>query len=1087
MGSLKERSTPWCTIILVLGTISCNFMVFLGNTWTSDAFHRIGLGTKGWSNVGLGISSSLRSELDEKMNEVSAGLLDALKHIASTQETLDMVLSIAGNETDNAIDNSTELSLLDKHGPERGLALIQEFHGKNASHVANLTPVILTAIVQVVEMVFDKVNSSMIMLMEKLKPALMTVGEWIQKFGEKVTKGLEEFSQTLDKAQKMFDQVMAQLNQDAGKNEAEMVEQTIGLFDASNTGYITAEDLAHVGEWFAISALTGDKPAELLEKYDSDNDGSIDKDDFVKLVNDPSIPGSMSTILRRYAKRLAEIGGNVGRAKMRDEVAKSVSNYIRLVCAKNMTKVGWVSDRLTNDSVPLDFTAVVLVEMCLAASDPNAPIFTLADSGAILVDTMMGMRPQPVLDALDLIANTSWYHSQGLDVSKQPGCLEMVTKWVTTAQINSSVTAEDANKSGNAGLLSLLGVDELETMHSEQHAEILKGLPKTAFVMAEEGVKVFRMERQQAKQKRRNALFGSKTSQMLLARLLGGKAPSDIQGSSAVDEAINSGVPAVPETIEFAIFLMNNATSNANMYMKMAADYAGDSSNPADDFASKINGMVKKVESFIAMMEKYSTPKGIRDLETKIESFLSSALDDVKNVVESRLVELISKTAPQIEDAVHKAAHDAGHRLGAMLGNLLATPLASALGGSVTQALSDGLQSDVVGNMIGDKLSSSLGSALTNLSANAIGDKIGDALDNMLSEGIEKGTEALESVEKKLPGGVNLLETKAHHELSFDLALEREIDLLFNEDRLMGRTPQHHSLALLESSAELESADIGAAVGSAWTGVINMLRSFSNLLPKATEGLKDARAEVTKLASNIDSVFENFATSGQEMFDKIASIWNMIWMIYFVFILPFSLWNLYYGFWANGWFGGPQPLEKDASAPPEGFMAKCNVLCSSCCTWCSAFHDTDLCFWSVIIFMQVIVLLTFIIAVVLAIVAGVKAFLLAGCSMIYVLQDNEVCLGALGTMRNFLDTFQIGGGNSTGPLSQEDINRQCESHTLTTCSAITAIMMKSTIFTVSFGFVGSIFAMQMLFDSATLHEQAVFRRRYNEMQKLKAQ
>jgi len=297
----------------------------------------------------------------------------------------------------------------------------------------------------------------------------------------------------------------------------------------------------------------------------------------------------------------------------------------------------------------------------------------------------------------------------------------------------------------------------------------------------------------------------------------------------------------------------------------------------------------------------------------------------------------------------------------------------------------------------------------------------------------------------------------------------------------MGRTAQHHSLALLQLESD------GDDSGNAWSGIINLLRSFTNLLPKATQALKDSRLEVTKLASNIDSVFDNFATSGQDIFDKIASIWTMIWMIYFVFILPFCLWNLYYGFWANGWFGGPQPIEKDTTAPPEGFMAKCKLLCTSCCGWCSGFHDTDLCFWSVIILMQVIVLLTFIIAVVLAIVAGVKAFLLAGCSMIYVLQDDEVCLGALGTMRSFLDTFQVGGGNYTGPLSDEEINMQCESHTLTTCNAITAIMMKSTIFTVAFGFVGSVFGLQMLFDSATLHEQAVFRRRYNELQKNKAQ
>lgn len=36
-----------------------------------------------------------------------------------------------GNETDKAIQQQPELKLLQDHGPERGLALLQEVHGKN--------------------------------------------------------------------------------------------------------------------------------------------------------------------------------------------------------------------------------------------------------------------------------------------------------------------------------------------------------------------------------------------------------------------------------------------------------------------------------------------------------------------------------------------------------------------------------------------------------------------------------------------------------------------------------------------------------------------------------------------------------------------------------------------------------------------------------------------------------------------------------------------------------------------------------------------------------------------------------------------
>lgn len=1081
---MQERTIPWCTIILVLGTLSSNFLVFLGNQWTSDAFRQIGLGTKGWSNVGLGIAESLREELDEKMNNVSAMLLEALERVQSTQDGLDQVLSMAGNQTDEAINNSAELSLLEMHGPEQGLALIQELHGKNSSHVANLTPVIINAVVEVIELVFAKVNTTMFALMDKLKPALIQVGKWVSKFGAKVTNGLEEFSQTLDKAQKIFDQVMKQLNKDAGKNEEEMLYQTFPLFDADGSGSVQVEELLDVGAWYSISALRGKKPAQLMKKYDTSGDGSIDKSEFFALVNDPSITGSMSIILRRYARKLAEIGGTVGQARMRDEIAKAVANYIGLVCAKNMTKVGWIADRLTNQSLSLDFTGNVLVQMCLSKQDPHAPVFTTADPGELLVGDMMRLQPQAVLDAVDLMANTTWYHSQGFAVSTQPGCVQMATQWITTAETGSQANVSNVSlqqEEAELGLLSLLSVGESQKMTSEERTQFIASLPGTAYSLAEEGVKLFHLERSDARQKRRNVLFASKTSQVLLAQLLGGKAPSDVQSSSAVEEALNGGIPSKPVTLEFAKFLMWNATSTSHERMRMAADYAGDSSNPADDFASKINGMVKKVESFIAMMQQYSTPKGVMALEAKIEGFLSNALGDVKQIIEKRLVDLIEKTGPEIEEAVHKAAHDAGVRLGTLLGKAMVSPLGKALGEPMKKALSEGLQSEEMGEALGEELSKSLSNAIVNMSSKTVGQKLGDALDQLLDDAIVQGSDAIENAEKKLPGAASLLEAKVEQDLSFDLALDREVEFLFSNERLK---PRAHPLVFLES-LDRESVSMPDAASNAWSSMVNQLRSFSNLLPKATQALKDARKEVSKLSSTLDSVFKGFSTSGTHVFDTIAGLWSTVWILYFFFILPFAILDLCYGFWAHGWFGGPKPIDRqDVAAAPDTFLSKCSLLCSSCCYWVRSFHDTDTCFWSIVIFMQVIVLVTFIIAIALAIFAGVKAFLLAGCSMVYILQDEEVCQGSLGTMSSFLDTFHIHG---TLNLSDHAINKQCNDHALVTCSAIQGMMLRSTIYTVVFSLLGAIFGLQMLFDSATLHEQAVFRRQRASKQQLKSE
>lgn len=60
------------------------------------------------------------------------------------------------------------------------------------------------------------------------------------------------------------------------------------------------------------------KAEELMQKYDKHSDG-LDQDEFVDFVSDPSLPGIMSVALRTYARKLADIGGQVKGAKLRDE------------------------------------------------------------------------------------------------------------------------------------------------------------------------------------------------------------------------------------------------------------------------------------------------------------------------------------------------------------------------------------------------------------------------------------------------------------------------------------------------------------------------------------------------------------------------------------------------------------------------------------------------------------------------------------------------------------------------------------------------------------------------------------------------
>merc|ERR1719424_1065541 len=161
----------------------------------------------------------------------------------------------------------------------------------------------------------------------------------------------------MDRVQKIFDQLMSKANPDAGSNAEQMQHETFNLFDTDSDGMISEQDLLNCADLYAINALKGSKASELIETYDADGSGSLDflggaTNEFGLMVEDPSIVAIMATLLRAYAKRMSMIAGNVAAARMRDEVATSVVSYLQLVCSRNITKVGWVSQMLTNGTLP---------------------------------------------------------------------------------------------------------------------------------------------------------------------------------------------------------------------------------------------------------------------------------------------------------------------------------------------------------------------------------------------------------------------------------------------------------------------------------------------------------------------------------------------------------------------------------------------------------------------------------------------------------------------------------------------------------------------------------------------------------------
>jgi len=374
---------------------------------------------------------------------------------------------------------------------------------------------------------------------------------------------------------------------------------------------------------------------------------------------------------------------------------------------------------------------------------------------------------------------------------------------------------------------------------------------------------------------------------------------------------VNSGVPAVPATLEFAAFLSSNATATSSMFQSICFDYAQDSSSSMDSFANQVNGFIKRLQSFLNTMMKYSTPRAITEMQNNIKNFVKSAATDMVTAAEHSM----NKTE-----------------------------------------------------------------ALFQLSAEAVAPP---------------------------PVAVNLT--------------------------------------------------------GVWQSVITLLDTMQVILPTVISDLKNARTQVSALSSSMGNIFVVFKAKGPPIFDLVSSLYKVLWVAYYFLLAGLTAGVLFYGFWAGGYCGGPTPDEDEEYTPPQSFYQRC-AACCRCCTMClQTCHDNHLCFWSGLIFAQVFVLILFLVSILLCVLAGVKTFMVAGCSLFYPLGDGVVCTQTLKTLRNFLTTFWPGLGST--------VFGACDQHKLLTCQLIGEKLKNSTIMTIIGSMGAAVFSLQMVLDSACLHER----------------
>eukprot|EP00931_Biecheleriopsis_adriatica_P095887 TRINITY_DN6952_c2_g1_i1.p2 TRINITY_DN6952_c2_g1~~TRINITY_DN6952_c2_g1_i1.p2 ORF type:complete len:153 (+),score=40.30 TRINITY_DN6952_c2_g1_i1:2-460(+) len=144
-------------------------------------------------------------------------------------------------------------------------------------------------------------------------------------------------------------------------------------------------------------------------------------------------------------------------------------------------------------------------------------------------------------------------------------------------------------------------------------------------------------------------------------------------------------------------------------------------------------------------------------------------------------------------------------------------------------------------------------------------------------------------------------------------------------------------------------------------------------------------------------------------------------------------------------------------------MRTCCNSCLACLKGCSSGH---LCFWSMLLLAQVVVLLLFIISLAICLITGVQAFVGASCSMIYLIGDDSVCTTTMSIIQTFLRTFKF----------NVPTDNLCYSKHLLTCGLIRDEVYSTAIYVMVGAILASVLSFQMLLDSAVKHERARCRR-----------
>merc|ERR1719487_235433 len=215
------------------------------------------------------------------------------------------------------------------------------------------------------------------------------------------------------------------------------------------------------------------------------------------------------------------------------------------------------------------------------------------------------------------------------------------------------------------------------------------------------------------------------------------------------------------------------------------------------------------------MMERYSTPAGIKQLESQVHNFAENAGKDVLKLVKNKFGVLVNKSAPAINKAVNKAVDGVGNNLGHSIATALGTPLgqalAPALEGIIKEMMNDNSTSaGKRSKEIGEELAKILGTEISEMSGDMLGHELAKLLHKMINTAVSKAGTLLNSTVNKIPG----------------------LDLI--EEHFADHVPLEHVLATLNEHAALHLAS-GAAPNS------HSAAAATDLEDKVTTALHDTK------------------------------------------------------------------------------------------------------------------------------------------------------------------------------------------------------------------------------------------------------